>query len=58
MTLQIQLHDNTQLTVSMEGYNSAQFTSMLNDPKLTFIAIGDASLNKNIIKLVIPVKEG
>jgi hypothetical protein len=44
-------------TIALEAYNADDYSSIMNDQRLTFVSIGNAILNKNIIKLVGPVAQ-
>jgi hypothetical protein len=56
MTIQVSLHDGTVLTTEVESYNAEEMESKINDPKLLAIRVGNAVLNKNIIKYIVPVQ--
>jgi hypothetical protein len=53
--IQISLHDGNVITAEVASYNSADLANKLNDPKLLMVQVGDAIINKNAVKLIIPV---
>jgi hypothetical protein len=56
MTIQVTLHDGTVITATVENYSAEEITGKINDPKLLAIQIGNAVINKNMIKLIAPVQ--
>lgn len=54
-TIQVVLHDNKTFTFSIENYNSVELTEMLNNTTLTVVNIGSLIVNRNAVKLVLPV---
>jgi hypothetical protein len=53
--IQVSLHDSTIITTEVESYNAEEMESKMNDPKLLAIRVGNAVINKNVIKLIVPV---
>lgn len=53
--IQISLHDGMTLTAEIDNYNAADLASKLNDQNLLMVAVGDAIINKNTVKLILPV---
>lgn len=53
-TIQVSLHDGTNLTVDVENYNSDTLANQLNDVKYIVVAIGNLIVNKNAIKVISP----
>jgi hypothetical protein len=56
MTIQVSLHDGTVLKAEMENYDAESIEGKMNDPKILALRIGNAVLNKNIIKYIAPVQ--
>jgi hypothetical protein len=54
--IQISLHDGMVLTADVENYDATEIASKMNDPKLLAIQVGEAVVNKNIVKLIVPVQ--
>ena len=55
MDYQVQLNNSQTLTLKDAQFDVEAFTSMLNDPKNTFVNIGGAIINKHTISSVLPV---
>ncbi|MFD2681226.1 hypothetical protein [Bacillus seohaeanensis] len=53
--IQISLHDGSTINAELSAYNAAELANKMNDPKLLMIVVGDAIINKNIVRLVTPV---
>jgi hypothetical protein len=54
--IQISLHDGMVITIDVEDYNASELSAMLNDQKLLMVNIGQIIINKNAVKLIIPVQ--
>jgi sRNA-binding regulator protein Hfq len=52
--LKVYLNDGNVITTQMETYDVATITSILNDQRTLMVPIGNAIINKNAIKMVIP----
>jgi hypothetical protein len=55
--IQVTLNDNTTITASVEGYDASNLSDKLNDPKLLMVTIGNVIVNKNAVKMIMPVVE-
>lgn len=51
----ISLHDGTVITTDAESYSATDVAANMNDPKVLALHLGEAVLNKNIIKYIVPV---
>lgn len=54
--IQISLNDGTTLTAEVENYNAAELAAKMNDQRIFVIQVGEAIINKGIIKLIMPVQ--
>lgn len=50
----ISLHDGTVITTEA-NYSATDVAANMNDPKVLALHLGQAVLNKNIIKYIVPV---
>jgi hypothetical protein len=57
MTIQIILHDGTNVTAEMSNYNAVELADKLNDPKIMMIVVGNVIVNKQAIKLIAPIQQ-
>ena len=57
MTVQIILHDNTTITAEITNYDAPTLAEKMNDPKLLMVAVGNIIVNKQSVKLIVPVQQ-
>lgn len=55
MEYQVQLNNGQTIHLKGASVDTMIFTANLNDPKVSFVNIGDAVINKHTIISVIPV---
>jgi hypothetical protein len=54
-TIQVVLHDNKTFTLGVEGYDPVALAAELNNTTLTVVTIGSLIINRNAVKIVLPV---
>lgn len=56
MQIEIHLNNGMKFTAEVSDYSGSEFTKALNNPQITFVNIGDLTLNKHTVLLVMPVQ--
>ena len=56
MNYQVQLNNGQAINLTNAEFDASVFTATLNDHKISFVNIGGAIINKNIIVSVLPVE--
>lgn len=56
--VEVFLHDGNKLSVYADNFNEVDISNEFNNPKLSMVAVGNAIVNKNAVKLITPVEEG
>lgn len=54
--IEVTLHDAEKRIVEVEEYNAKTFEKIINDNSIFVVAIGDFVFNKNMIRIIEPVK--
>lgn len=54
MDYQVQLNNGKAINLKNAEFDVTTFTTTLNDPKINFVIIGDAIINKHTILNVLP----
>lgn len=53
----IYLSSGRDIKETVENYKATDYSSQINDPRLSFVVIGNSITNKNMIKMIAPIEQ-
>lgn len=58
MTIRILLNTGEELTGAVENFDAMELAKQLNNPQVMFITIGNYIVQKQSIRMIVPVLDG